>query len=76
MINVGTKVEGVYGAMIPVATGYIASVINGVAMIAWQEHDEDGVLVGSFHEQVRVSEIKTPGTKSANGSPIGIFFAE
>jgi len=76
MINVGTKVEGFYGAMIPPATGYVASIIDNVAMIAWLEYDEDGVIVGSLHEQVRVGTIKAPGTKSANGSPIGIFFAE
>ena len=75
-IAVGTKVEGVYGAMIPVANGFIASIIDDVVLIKWEEYDDDGVLVGSFAEQKRVSEIRQPGTRSANGSPIGVFFSE
>lgn len=76
MIQIGTKVQGFYGAMIPPANGHVASVLNGVALIKWEEYDDEGQLVGEFAEQKLVSEIHEPGWRSVNGSPIGVFIAE
>jgi hypothetical protein len=68
---IGKEVIGDYGAMIPIAEGVIA----GAKVSDDCAHRE--VLVnweGGDNEWIRLLDIKKPGEKSANGSPIGIFW--
>ena len=68
---IGKEVIGDYGAMIPIAEGVIA----GSRISDDFAHRE--VLVNwdyGNNEWIRLLDIKMPGEKSANGSPIGIFW--
>jgi hypothetical protein len=68
---IGKGVIGDYGAMIPIAEGVIA----GAKVSDDCAHRE--VLVnweGGDNEWIRLLDIKKLGEKSANGSPIGIFW--
>jgi hypothetical protein len=71
-IVVGTKVEGVWGAMYPTSQGEIISIEYGDATIQWNNDDDPGMDL----QVVTVSKIHPQGWTSVNGSPIGIFVAE
>ena len=66
MIKIGTKLTGVWGAMISDSEGEVVSIIGNVAQIAWDDDYEnlDHVLIENIHEK---------GYRSPDGSPIGIF---
>lgn len=58
-----------YGAMHPVVEGEITRFNNGVAFF-YDVNDPE------MEYSVNVDNIKYPGEKSANGSPIGVFYKE
>ena len=65
-IKKGTKLIGVWGAMIPDSEGEVVEVIGNVARIAW-DHDHEN------YDYACVEDIHEMGWRSVNGSPIGIF---
>lgn len=68
---IGKEVIGDYGAMIPIAEGVIAGsrisddCAHREVLVNWEDGD---------NEWIRLLDIKKYGEKSANGSPIGIFW--
>ena len=68
---IGKEVIGDYGAMIPIAEGVIAGAkvsddcAHREVLVNWEDGD---------NEWIRLLDIKKPSEKSANGSPIGIFW--
>ncbi len=82
-ITAGTKVEGNWGAMIPVSEGEViyttTQIINGkakaVAAIEWDRYDDEGLEIESDVQIVDLSEIRAHGERSVNGSPVGIHLA-
>ena len=67
---IGKQVIGNYGAMIPIAEGVIAGSrvsddLEREFLVNWESGN---------NEWIRSISIKMPNQKSANGSPIGIFW--
>ena len=68
---IGNEVIGDYGAMIPIAEGVIAGsrisddLAHREVLINWEGGDSDWIPL---------LKIKKPGERTANGSPIGIFW--
>ncbi len=68
---IGKEVIGDYGAMIPIAEGVIAGsrisddLAHREVLINWEGGDSDWIPL---------LEIKKPDERTANGSPIGIFW--
>ena len=72
-VTVGSKVEGVWGAMFPTSQGKVICIEYGDATIRWDNDDNDP---GMDLQVVNVDSIHQPGWTSVNGSPIGIFVEE
>lgn len=65
---IGQKVEANWGAMYPIAEGVVYGHIGKTdVLIRWGDGTKSEVDVNDIHEL---------GYRSANGSPIGIFFGE
>jgi len=68
---IGKEVIGDYGAMIPIAEGVIAGAkvsddcAHREVLVNWEDGD---------NEWIRLLDIKKPDERTANGSPIGIFW--
>ena len=68
---IGKEVIGDYGAMIPIAKGVIAGsrisddLAHREVLINWEGGDSDWIPL---------LKIKKPDERTANGSPIGIFW--
>ena len=68
---IGKEVIGDYGAMIPIAQGVIAGsrisddLAHREVLINWEGGDSDWIPL---------LKIKKPDERTANGSPIGIFW--
>ena len=68
---IGKEVVGDYGAMIPIAEGVIAGsrisddLAHREVLINWEGGDSDWIPL---------FKIKKPEERTANGSPIGIFW--
>jgi|TARA_R100001460_G_C3536678_1_gene174045 hypothetical protein len=68
---IGKEVIGDYGAMIPIAEGVIAGsrisddLAHREVLINWEGGDSDWIPL---------LKIKKPDERTANGSPIGIFW--
>ena len=71
-VTVGTKVEGVWGAMFPTSYGEVIAIEYGDATIQWDNDEDPGMDLQVVH----VTQIHQPGWTSVNGSPIGIFVDE
>lgn len=69
-IVVGTKVEGVWGAMFPTSEGEVIAINRDNVTIQWKD---DANL---DQQLVDITQIHQPGWTSVNGSPIGIFVDE
>ena len=65
-IEIGTKLKGVWGAMISDSEGEVVAIKGNGVEIAWDGDFEnlDYTTIGNIHEK---------GYRSVNGSPIGIF---
>jgi hypothetical protein len=68
---IGKEVIGDYGAMIPIAEGVIAGsrisddLAHREVLVNWEGGDSDWIPL---------LKIKKPDERTANGSPIGIFW--
>ena len=68
---IGKEVIGDYGAMIPIAEGVIAGsrisddLAHREVLVNWEGGDSDWIPL---------LKIKKPSERTANGSPIGIFW--
>ena len=69
-VQVGTQVEGVWGAMFPTSRGEVIAISGEKAKVQWIDDNELDVQV------VDVTQIHPQGWTSVNGSPIGIFITE
>jgi hypothetical protein len=70
-IEIGTKVEGNWGAMIPMSFGEVVSIVDNKVVVAFED-DEDGEMM----HHTTVENIHPKGWRSVNGSPIGVFVSE
>lgn len=61
---IGSKVIGFWGAMFPEMEGVVQGTRPGEVLIAWED----------YSEWVELSQIKEFGTRTVNGSPVGIFW--
>lgn len=64
-IEVGSKVQGVWGAMIARSEGTIKSITGSLVKIDWD--DEEGVHL------MDIKDLHKKGWRSINGSGIGVF---
>jgi|TARA_R110000765_G_scaffold128316_1_gene226446 hypothetical protein len=68
-IEVGTHLDGVWGAMIPISEGHVVGIAGDIVSVHWNENpigDTDCYNIKDIHKQ---------GFVSVNGSPIGVFIA-
>jgi hypothetical protein len=68
-IEVGTNLDGVWGAMIPISEGHVVGIAGDIVSVHWDENpigDTDCYNIKDIHKQ---------GFVSVNGSPIGVFIA-
>ena len=68
IIQLGSKVEGNWGAMHPTSSGVITAINDDEATIDWGDQPGDHIM--------EVERIHQPGYRSVNGSPIGVFVVE
>jgi hypothetical protein len=73
VIEIGTKVEGRWGAMIPTSEGTIIAVTETSVEIEWAKDDEDLLNQVLGNDTVEKDHLREEGYRSANGSPIGIY---
>jgi hypothetical protein len=69
MIEVGTEVVGIWGAMYPISDGVVVAVTESRYTVEWEDYLEEYTLPCSYP----IGKIKREGETSINGSPIGVF---
>ena len=72
MIEVGTEVVGIWGAMYPISDGVVVAVTESGYTVEWEDYLEEYTLPCSYP----IGKIKREGETSINGSPIGVFVKE
>ncbi len=61
------RVIAIYGAMFPWVEGEVVSIVNGVVTFRDINNPEDTYTTNE-------NQIRVWGTRTTNGSPIGVFF--
>ncbi len=69
MIEVGSKVEGNWGAMHPIDNGEVTAINGNLVTVQWEQSSSSDLDTSDYLK----SEIREPGETSINGSSIGVF---
>tara|TARA_B100000780_G_scaffold225908_1_gene165061 strand:+ start:288 stop:524 length:237 start_codon:yes stop_codon:yes gene_type:complete len=68
MIEVGTKVEGVWGAMFPSSYGKVVAITKSNYIVEWEDDD----LPANSYQKDSIR----PMSERSSGSPIGVYILE